>query len=83
MDEARAAIKKGNFAQAIQLLTKAVNRAENQYSAEAQELLGVAHQKSGQLVEARSEYEDYLQRYPNSEGTERVRQRLDGIDCDR
>jgi tetratricopeptide (TPR) repeat protein len=79
MDEARAAIKKSDFAHAIQLLTKAVTRPENEYSAEAQELLGVAHQKSGQLVEARSEYEDYLRRYPNGEGTERVRQRLDGI----
>jgi Tetratricopeptide repeat len=79
MDEVRAAIKKGNFAQAIQLLTKAVNHPENEHSAEAQELLGVAHQKSGQPVEARSEYEDYLRRYPNGEGTERVRQRLDGI----
>jgi hypothetical protein len=36
-------------------------------------------QKSGQLADARAEYEDYLKRYPNGEGQERVRQRLDGI----
>ena len=79
MDEARAAIKKGNFAQAVELLTKVLSRPENEHSAEAQELLGVTYQKAGQLAEARGEYEDYLSRYPNAEGTERIRQRLAGI----
>jgi tetratricopeptide (TPR) repeat protein len=79
MDEARAALRKGNYAQAIQLLSKVLAKPENQYSAEAQELLGVAFQKSGRLADARSEYEDYLRRYPASDNTEGVRQRLDGI----
>jgi tetratricopeptide (TPR) repeat protein len=79
MAEARAAIKKGNFAEAIQLLSKVLARPENDYSPEAQELLGIAYQKAGQVAEARDEYEDYLRRYPNGEGTEGVRQRLDGI----
>ncbi len=79
MDEARAAIKKGNFAAAIQLLTGVLSQPENEHSAEAQELLGVAYQKSGKIDEARREYEDYLRRYSSGEGSERVRQRLDGI----
>jgi len=79
MDEARAALKKGNYAQAMQLLTKVLARAENEHSAGAQELLGVAYQKAGQIAQARHEYEDYLRRYPNREGSEGVRQRLDGI----
>jgi hypothetical protein len=79
MDEARAAIKKSSFAVAIQLLAAVLSQPENEHSAEAQELLGVAYQKSGKIDEARSQYEDYLRRYPNGEGTERVRQRLDGI----
>lgn len=79
MDEARAAIKKSDFSQAVKLLSKVLAHPENEHSAEAQELLGVAHQKAGQLQEARSEYEDYLRRYPSGEGSERVRQRLDGI----
>jgi hypothetical protein len=41
--------------------------------------LGLARQKSGQLAEARAEYEEYLRRYPSGELSERVRQRLAGI----
>ena len=79
MDEARAALKKKNFNGAIQLFTKVLEYPENEYSAEAQEFLGLVRQKNGQLAEARSEYEDYLRRYPTGEGNERVRQRLAGI----
>jgi hypothetical protein len=62
----------GKFRQVVKL-------PETQYSAEAQELLGVALQKSKKTDEARANYEDYLRRYPSGEGTERVAQRLAGI----
>ncbi|QWG24758.1 hypothetical protein KMZ93_07670 [Bradyrhizobium sediminis] len=78
-DEARSELRKNNPGGAIQLLTRILKYPENQYSAEAQELLGLARQKSGQSGEARAEYEDYLRRYPIGEGSERVRQRLAGI----
>jgi tetratricopeptide (TPR) repeat protein len=79
MDEARAALKKSNLTEAKRLLASVLRRPENEHSAEAQELLGVAYQKSGQVAQARAEYEDYIRRYPNAEGTDRVRQRLAGI----
>lgn len=79
MDESRAALRKNNLGGAIQLLKKILGYPENQYSAEAQELLGVARQKNGQPAEARAEYEDYLRRYPGGEQSDRVRQRLAGI----
>jgi hypothetical protein len=79
MDEGRAALRKNNQAAAIALFTKVLKYPENQYSAEAQELLGLARQKSGDLAQARAVYEDYLRRYPGGEGSERVRQRLAGI----
>jgi len=79
MDEARAALKRGNYSDAIRLFTKVLKVPENEFSAEAQELLGVACQKSGNLAEAKGEYEDYLRRYPAGEGNERVSQRLAGI----
>jgi tetratricopeptide (TPR) repeat protein len=79
MDEARAALKANNFNGAIQLLTKVIKLPENENSAEAHELLGLARQRSGQVAAAKSEYESYLSRYPNREGAERVRQRLDAI----
>lgn len=79
MDEGRAALKSGNFHDAVALFSKVLGFPENQYSAEAQELLGFARQKSGQTAEARGVWEDYLRRYPDGEGTERVGQRLAGL----
>jgi tetratricopeptide (TPR) repeat protein len=79
MDEGRAALKRGSFRDAVTLFTKVLGFPENQYSAEAQELLGFARQKNGQIAEARGIYEDYLRRYPSGEGNERVKQRLAGL----
>jgi len=79
MDEGRAALRRNSLGGAIQYFTKVLKYPENQYSAEAQELLGLARQKGRQLGEARAEYEDFLRRYPSGEQSERVRQRLAGI----
>jgi outer membrane lipoprotein YfiO len=79
MDEGRAALKRQKFREAIQIFTKVLGFPKNQYSAEAQELLGFAYQKNGQLAEARAIYEDCLRRYPSGEQSERVKQRLAGI----
>jgi hypothetical protein len=79
MDEGRAALKRGNFREAATLFTKVLAFPENQYSAEAQELLGFARQRNGQVAEARGIYEDYLRRYPTGEGNDRVKQRLAGL----
>jgi len=79
MDEGRTALKHDNLGSAIQLFVKVLKYPENQYTAEAQELLGLAYQKGGKLLEARAAYEDYLRRYPSGEQSDRVRQRLAGI----
>jgi hypothetical protein len=79
MDEARAALKKSNFSAASALLTKALHYPENEYSAEALELLGVARQRGGQVDAAKAAYGDYLRRYPAGEGHDRVQQRLAGL----
>ena len=79
MDEARAALKKNNLNTAIGLLVKVLGYPENEFSAEAQELLGLARQRNNEAAEAKAEYEDYLTRYPMGEGADRVRQRLAGL----
>ena len=79
MDEARAAMKTEKFDESIRLLTKVLKFPENKYSAEAQELTGVAQQKAGKLTEARATYEAYLRQYKTGEDADRVRQRLAGI----
>ncbi len=77
--KARAAITAGEYQRATQLLTKIVNLEENSRSAEAQELLGVVRERNGRLAHARAEYEIYLEKYPDGEGADRVRQRLAGV----
>src|SRR5258708_11684012 len=79
MDEGRAALKHNSFREAIQLFRKVIGYPENQYSGEAQELLGLSLQKNGQLKEAQAVYEDYVRRYPSGEASERIKQRLAGI----
>lgn len=80
MAEARAAITAQDYPRAIAKLTKVLSFPENQFSAEAQELLGVVRERNGQPVHARAEYKAYLQKYPTGEGAVRVRQRLDAIE---
>jgi len=79
LDDARAAITAGRYADAIGLLSKLLQEPESGATPEAQELLGVAREKNGQLAHAKAEYETYLKRYPNGEGAERVRQRLSSL----
>lgn len=79
MDESRAAIKTSNFTEATRTLGKVLSLPNNPSTADAQELMGVARQKAGQLAAARAEYEEFLRRYPDGEQAERVRQRLAGI----
>ncbi len=45
----------------------------------AKELLGLARERNGQAAHARAEYEEYLELYPEGEGTGRVRQRLQAL----
>lgn len=79
LDESRAAIKKKRYDEAIKKLRVALAAPENKHSREAQELLGTAYKKGGDLEAARAQYEDYLARYPADEDARRVRQRLMGV----
>jgi hypothetical protein len=46
---------------------------------EALELLGLSRQRKGQNAHAAAIYEEYLEKYPTSDGTIRVKQRLSGL----
>jgi hypothetical protein len=74
--EAEQAIKGGDNDRAIQLLTNASTKPENQNSPRALELLGLTRERKGQNAHAQAEYEEYLRRYPIGEASDRVRQRL-------
>ena len=74
--DARAAMSAHNYPEAIALLTKLQRQPEFPDRARAQELLGLARERSGELAHAKAEYEEYLRRYPHGEAAERIEFRL-------
>ena len=74
--EARSAFDEADYPTAVRLLTRLIEYPEHARRAEAQELLGLARERSGQLAHAKAEYEEYLRRYPASPVAARVGQRL-------
>jgi hypothetical protein len=74
--EAKAAFDATDQQSAIRLLTRLIEYPEHPRRAEAQELLGLARERSGQLAHAKAEYEEYLRRYPDGAAAGRVGQRL-------
>lgn len=76
LEEARAKFAEGDFPETVRLAGIVLGMPESAASPAAQELLGLAREKAGQLAHAKAEYETFLQRYPNDPAAERVRQRL-------
>jgi tetratricopeptide (TPR) repeat protein len=74
--QARVAMDKHDYKAAITVLTKLQRQPEFPDRSSAQELLGLARERSGELAHAKAEYEEYLRRYPNGEAAERVALRL-------
>jgi hypothetical protein len=73
---ARKALRDHDYSPAIQILTKLQRQPEFPERAEAQEMLGLARERSGQVAQAKAEYEEYLRRYPQGPAANRVRERL-------
>jgi hypothetical protein len=76
MAQSRAALIGGKNDEAINTLNQLLLLPPNKYSQDAQELVGLARERSGDLVQARKEYELYMRLFPTGEGATRVRQRL-------
>jgi len=79
MEEARQSMAKTDYSHAIALYTKILEYPNHAYRQDAQEYLGLARERNGQLAHAKAEYETYLKLYPKGEGADRVRQRLTGL----
>ena len=79
MTQGRQAMTANDYAQAIRVFTKVLQHPGHKYLPEAKELLGLARERNKQLAHARAEYEEYLRLYPQGEGAQRVRQRLDAL----
>ena len=74
--KAKDALGRNDAAAAIESLNALLNLPQNTRSQEAQELIGLARENSGEVSKARAEYDLYLKLYPDDEGAARVRERV-------
>ena len=77
--DARVALEKRKFPEAVDMLSRLLRQPEYPARAEAQELMGLVRERAGQLAQAKGEYEDYLRRYPDGPGAARIRGRLQAL----
>ena len=83
MAEGEKAMVEGDNARAVLLYTAVVNNTDGATPSQTQtalERLGLARQRAGQIAHARAEYQEYLRRYPDGPGADRIRQRLAALD---
>lgn len=76
MADASAALESGHNAIATERLNQLLMLPPNRQSQQAQELVGLARERSGETTKARAEYELYLRLFPDGEGAARVRTHL-------
>ncbi len=76
MAAAKDAVSKGSTETAIAQLNRLLLLPPNSATQDAQEMIGVAWERSGDLARARMEYDLYLKLYSSGEGARRVQQRL-------
>lgn len=77
--EANARFRGKEYSAAIELFTKLIAKPNHQYKPAAQELLGLAHERLGELAHAQAEYEQFLRDFPKDKAADRVRQRLNAL----
>ena len=77
--DARTALAKHQYPQAVDLLTRLLRQPEYPARADAQELLGLVRERAGQLAQAKAEYQEYLRRYPDGAAAPRIRARLQAL----
>jgi len=76
MELGRAALTAEEGEKAVLIFNAALNLPPTKQSREAQEMIGVAREGTGDIDKAKAEYEHYLKIYPDGDGAARVRQRL-------
>lgn len=79
MASGKASMAAGEYEGATQTFNRLLNLPPNEYSQEAQELVGNAREKNGDFAKAKIEYELYLKLYPQTEGALRVNTHLAAI----
>jgi tetratricopeptide (TPR) repeat protein len=80
MAKGRAALDAKNNELAIDMFNQLLVLPPNRQSRPAQEMIGVARERSGERAKAKAEYELYVRLFPDGEDAERVRKRLAALD---
>ncbi len=80
MVQGRDALAAKNNEAAVEAFNKLLLLPPNDYTEGGQEWVGVARQRAGQFDKAKTEFDLYLNLYPQSEGVPRVMQRLANLD---
>ena len=80
LERGRQDLTAKNYDAAIDRFNQLLLLPPNVASKDAQELIGVAWERAGDLARARVEYQLYLRLFPEGEGAERVSQRLASLD---
>lgn len=75
----RDALSAKNDLAAVDAFNRLLLLPPNQYSQDAQEWVGVARERAGQIAKAKVEYELYLKLYTTGPGVQRVKQRLTNL----
>lgn len=76
MSASREAVTQGQTETAIGKLNQLLLLPPNSATQDAQEMIGIAWERSGNLARAKMEYELYMKLFKGSEGEQRVAQRL-------
>lgn len=79
MKQAREALAQQDNDAAVSAFNKLLSLPPNDYTEDAQEWVGVARERAGQYDKAKTEYDLYLNLYPQGDGVPRVVQRLSGL----
>ncbi len=80
IDAALGAMENRDYNRAIFFLAQLLQFPTHKHSQLAKELVGLARERRGDLDRAALEYQEYLRLYPDSEGAERVQQRLAAVE---
>ncbi len=77
--KAKKALAEGRYDRAILLMSQLRKIGNIKQKKLAQEFIGVARERKGQLAFARDEYKRFLKQYPDTQEARRVQQRLDAL----
>lgn len=79
LERANKAMLDQDYRRAVQVLTRVRELGNEQVQAPVQELIGLTREYLGQNAQAKAEYEEYLEKFPEGEAASRIQQRLNAL----